>query len=96
MNHELNLSGNAPAYTQMDYTEQVPRATWLVHFTDDGNTISEDGFRSNFDNPNDLAGTRQFRRTTPKYKEGYRFAFDSSNKRDIQNQEYKGGMELMW
>jgi hypothetical protein len=70
---------NAPPYEAMDYTRFV-KPTWLVHFTDYPNEISENGFEKGWEDYEGLSYTTFY---SDSHSPGFNFAFDANDSRDI-------------
>lgn len=68
-------SYHRPAYTAMDYSKFIPN-TWLVHFTDDADSIASQGFEyghSDYSEGLHLSTWKSNR----KFEKGYNFAFEA-------------------
>lgn len=85
---------DAPAYEHLDYQEYLP-ATWLVHFTDDAQSIKESGFSfGHWDMQSGLGLTTW--KTDRKKEPGYNFAFELGSKDSISaSRENKYGEEAV-
>lgn len=70
----------APPYESVDYKKFI-KPTWLVHFTNDPNSISEEGFTKGWEGIEGLAYTSYYNRGN---NPGYNFAFRADNYRDIK------------
>jgi hypothetical protein len=72
--------GHAPAYEDMDYRSFL-KPQWLIHFTNNANSIAEKGFTSGYPDLNGLQLTEQGQTYTG--EQGYNFGFSLDNERDI-------------
>ena len=72
---------DAPPYEIMDHSKFI-KPTWLVHFSDNADDISENGFTQGHDDFRNLAYTT-FYGNTSGYS-GFNFAFRADDSRDIR------------
>lgn len=88
---------DAPPYEIMNYTKFI-KPTWLLHFTNDPEGISNEGFSQGWENIEGLAYTTHYNK---KHKNpGYNFAFDINDTRDIRSaareNKYGDSAVLFW
>lgn len=73
---------NAPPYESMEYRGFI-KPTWLVHFTDDPDNISTEGFQKGWPDISGLGYTTYY---SKEHREpGYNFAFDAADNRNIRS-----------
>lgn len=73
-----NRDKDSPTTDHMELVENkpLPPTTWLIHYTNNGEAISKDGFQIGFSDENRLGLTAQFYGNAPeKQGHGYNFAF---------------------
>jgi len=79
---------DAPAYEHLTY-EKVVKPTWLVHFTDDANSIERSGFEFGHEEMWRGLGLTTWKSEESRKKyPGYNFAFELDNTRDIRGALY--------
>ena len=88
---------DAPPYEIMDYSKFI-KPTWLIHFTNDPDSISTNGFTQGWEDIEGLAYTTHYQKTHE--SPGYNFAFDINNSRDIRaaarEEKYGKHAVLFW
>jgi len=70
----MDMGADRPAYEHMSFSRLV-RPTWLVHFTDDPESIQSDGFQYGWDSTEGLGLTTHFTDNARKRGPGFNFAF---------------------
>ncbi len=78
-----DMGPDRPAYEHMSFNRLV-KPTWLVHFTDDPESIASDGFTHGWDSTEGLGLTTHFSDEARKRGPGFNFAFVLGS-RDAKN-----------
>lgn len=92
--------GYGPAYQTMSFEKHVP-ATWLVHFTNNPNSIAQGGFEFGHSEFEGLALTTHKTEKGRMREPGYNFAFELGS-RDMKNalsgdgSKYGNGAVIFW
>lgn len=97
INHTLNIhSADYPAWAYYD-SPQIVKNTWLVHFTDNADSIVKNGFTKGVSEIEKLALTTHLGEFDKKYG-GYNFCYTLNDYKSYANninQEYKYGNQVV-
>lgn len=88
--HVHDGDGSTKNYMRLIRPTLLPATTWLVHYTNQAESIAVHGFKYGAPDKQDLALTRMKNSNARTETSGYNFAFLASHQEDVSNGEFYG------
>lgn len=84
-----NDPASAPTWAHMSLSKDrlLPRTTWLIHFSDDAESIARNGFKYGIDQMDRLGLTTWLGKSEKNYG-GYNFAFEATSRDALRGEKY--------